>query len=360
MLDLLLKIKCMTFRNTALLFFIFLLLNSCKGLQYYKSGTNPAGVSILLEASPEFYTNTANEDGRIKVCMINHNSLPISFTAWWDDFNLIGTSRFYKKELRSKYVVPENLRSTITIESGDTSVIFDLSIQEFLNDGKSWNYKTKETYGPHMISAKKFYPYIYLSAEIKVKVPNQSDMIKIRSNEQKVIITQATVPTLKNKKSVLSLAADTKIFDIKTKSGNLHFSITNSGGYPIPLFNDPGSVRFKIYSYNANRTAIMFTQYVLNNGKLPVAPVNVEVGKTYSFKVPLDQLLFTETPTKPTYFWSWNKKAPPISPLVYGKKDLAMDVEFWFGIVIDGKEYLSNTEVIKIEGDQKKTKKKRK
>lgn len=349
----------MTFRNTALLFFIFLLLNSCKGLQYYKSGTNPAGVSVLMECPSVFFTNTVSKDS-VKLFLINHNSKDITLGNWINDIVLIGKSRFYQKEITLSVSSFIKANTVSNFKSNDTTYLGAVSIKEVFGSEKNWMFQSKKVWGPHLISAKKFYPYIYLNAELNVKVPNQADIIKVRSSEKKITITQSTIPSLKSKKTILSLTSDTRIFDLKTKTGSLNINITNTGSYPIPLFNDPGSVRFKIYAYNSNRTAIMFTQFVLDNGKLPIAPVNVEVNGNYSLNVPLEQLLFAETLAKPVYFWTWNKKSPPVSPLIYGKKDVAMNVELWFGVVVDGKEYLSNTIIIDIGSDQKKTNKKKK
>ena len=346
----------MTFRNTALIIFIFLLLNSCKGLQYYKSGTNPAGISVLIESPYALLTNEDSRDS-IKLYLVNSNSKDITINNRINDIQLVGRSRFYQKEITLPIATYIESKVVSNFRSGDTVFLGGISMKEIMGQEKNWTYKSQKVFGPHLISAKKFYPYMYIAAELNAKVPNQADVIKIRSDEKKIVITRSYTPSLPNKKTILSLTSDKKQFDIRTQEGNLNISITNTGTYPIPLFNDPGSVRFKIYAYNANRTAIMFTQFVLDNGKLPILPVNIDVNGTYHFTVPLNLLLFSETPSKPLYYWAWNKKSPPVSPLIYGKKDVAMDVEFWFGVVVDGKEYLSNTCVINIGAAPKKTSK---
>jgi hypothetical protein len=346
----------MTFRNTALIIFIFLLLNSCKGLQYYKSGTNPAGISVLMESPSAFFTNEDSKDS-IKLYLVNGNSNDITISNWINDIQLIGRSRFYTKEITLPVAAYIDARIVSNFKSGDTVFLGGISIKKIMGQEKNWTFKTEKVLGPHLVTLKKFYPYMYIMTELNIKVPNQAEIIKIRSEDKKIIITKSYTPSLQNKKTILSLTSDKKQFDLQKKEGNLVINITNTGTYPIPLFNDPGSVRFKIYAYNANRTAIMFTQFVLDNGKLPVSPVNIEVNGNYHLTIPLEQLLFSETPSKPVYYWSWNKKSPPVSPLVYGKKDLAMNVEFWFGVVVDGKEYLSNTLTMDIGAAPKKTSK---
>src|SRR5687768_17564677 len=131
----------MTFRKTASLFFIFLVLLGCKGVQYYQSGTNPAGVSVILKGPDQFYTNTETID-KIVVGVVNHNSQAISLPAWWNDFTMIGQSRFYQKELTMKYNIPENLKAPLKIEAGDTLLLFSVPVQDFLNDQKGWLNKT--------------------------------------------------------------------------------------------------------------------------------------------------------------------------------------------------------------------------
>jgi hypothetical protein len=345
----------MSFRNPASLFFIFFSLLSCKGVQYYQSGTNPAGVSIILKGPDQFYTNTETMD-QVIVGVVNHNSQSITLPAWWTDFTMIGQSRFYQKELTMKYNVPENLKSPLKIEPGDTLLIFSVPVQDFLNDQKSWFNKEKSSLGPHLINPKKTFPYIYLTAELKTNVVNQ-DAIKIRSNTLKINVGKWTEPKLVNKKTELSITSDVASFSTRDKTGNVICKITNTSNYPIPLFNDPGAVRFRIFAYNSNRTSIMYTQYILDNGKLPVDPVSIASKSSYTITVPIQQLLFTERPEGARLFWTWNKKHPPISPLVYGKKDIAMATEFWFGIVVDGQEFLSNTLNLTIDSPNKKTKK---
>lgn len=347
----------MTFRNTALLFIIFLLLNSCKGLQYYKSGTNPAGVSVILQSPSTYYPNSSEKDS-ISFYLVNHNSQEIIIPHWWSDLHLIGQPRFYQKELSIR-PQPLDLKMKATlIAAGDTVLLIKIASQTILGMEKNWLYKTKATLGPHLLSLKKYQPYIYLTAEFNTKIPNQADIIKIRSERIKVNIAQFKEENLKSKKTELGLSSDVSTYDVQNKKGNLFCKIINIGEYPIPLFNDPGSVRFKLYAYNPNRTAIMFTQYVLDNGKLPINPINIGIKENHTITIPLEQVLYSEAPLHAIYYWTWNKKSPPISPLVYGKKDLAMEVEFWFGVVVDGKEFLSNTITLSIVGSNKLSNKK--
>lgn len=338
----------MSFRNTSLLFLIFLLLISCKGLRYYNSTSNPAGIGVIMQSPTTYYTNLQQQDS-ISFYLVNNNSETIVIPHWWSDLVVIGQSRFYPKEITLR-AQPMDLRiKALSIEPKDTVLLIKVPIQYFLNADKNWTYKTKKVNGPHLMSAKKFYPYIYFTAELNSQLTNQNESIKIRSEKTKITLAPFKEQNLKNDKAELGISSDVPFFDTKTKSGNLICKINNLMDLSIPLFIDAGAVRFKLYGYSPNRTAIMHTEFVLNNGKLPVAPLTID-GKTNGvITIPLEQVLFSEPPKVPMYFWTWKKGTPPISPLVYGKKEIGVEVEFWFGIVVDGKEYLSNTVKIQIK-----------
>lgn len=346
----------MTFRNTCLIIFSFLLLSGCKGVQYYRSGTNPAGISILLQGPSIYYYDEFSGD-IINIAIVNHNSEPITIVNWWKDLTIIGQSRFYKKELITKFPQNDPTVDEITIDPNDTLDITFLPTNFLLANKDAWSYKGKPCKSPHLVTSKKTHPYIYLSVEMWAKVVNQEN-IKVRSNSLKINIQKKNTTKITNKKSELSLTCDTKVYNTETKNGNLFCKVTNLSQYPIPLLSDPGSVRFAVYAYNPNRTSVMHTEYILDNGKLPVNPITIPVNSNHTITIPLHQLLFNERPADATLFWTWNKKQPPISPLVYGKTDMAMNTEFWFGIVIDGQEFLSNTIMVNIDSPSKKSIKK--
>jgi hypothetical protein len=346
----------MTFRNIVLLFFVFLAISSCKGLQYYTSGSNPAALSVLLNCPPQFYTNTSTHDS-IAFYLVNHNSAEVAIPHWWTDLYLVGQSRFYKKESSIRVQPADLTLPPLVLQPGDTAHLITVALASLLNNEKNWWYNNQPAWAPHVLGAKKYHPYIYFTAAFTTQVPNQADMIQIRSTQQKINITQLKENRAENKKTILALSSDTKTFLPEQNEGNLFCKITNTGEYPLPLFNDPGSVRFKLYAYNPNRTTTLFTQYVLDNGKLPVLPVAIQPQQSFTLTIPLQQVLYTTPPAKPMYYWTWNKKTPPVSPVVYGKKDLVPEVEFWFGVVVDGKEYLSNTLHLNIQSILKKNKK---
>ena len=351
------EIECMTFRKAVFLFFIFVVLLSCKGLRYYKSGTNPAGVSVILQSPSYYYTNIHQPDS-VGFFLVNHNSQAWTVPHWWSDLVLVGQSRFYNRELLIRPQPNDLKEQPTTIQPGDTVLLIKLPIYALLGSEKSWTYKGKNIWPPHLINAKKFYPYIYFTAEFTTQVPNQADIIKVRSEKIKVTINEFKEPVQKSKKADLSLTSDVRMYNADDKTGHLVCKINNVGDYPIQLFCDPGSVRFKLYAYNPNRTSTMFTQFVLDNGKLPISPVTINGKTSHSIIIPLEQVLFDNPPSHALYYWSWNKKNPPISPLVYGKKDMAMSVEFWFSVVVDGQEIFSNTVQLPILSSNKKTAKK--
>ncbi len=347
----------MTFRNIVLLFLTFLFLTGCKGLSYYNNATNPARLSVIFKSPTHFYTNINQQDS-LAFYLVNHNSQTYIAPHWWTDLWLIGQSRFYPKEILIR-PQPNDLRmKALIIEPNDTVLLIKIPVSQVLGKEKNWLYKSKNVYPPHLITSKKFYSYIYFTAEYTTKIPNQEEVIKIRSGKQKLTINQFKEAELKSKKTILGLSADISSYSLKEKKGTLICSIENISEYPIQLFNDPGSVRFKLYAYNPNRTTMMFTQMVLDNGKLPINPMVINSKATSTLTIPLEQVLFQTAPENPIYYWSWNKKAPPVSPLVYGKKDLAVEVEFWFGIVVDGKEYFSNIIKLPIMPTKKNSSKK--
>jgi hypothetical protein len=348
----------MTFRNIVLLFFTVLVLSSCKGLQYYKSGTNPAGLSVVLTCPSQFYTNAPGPDS-LGFYLVNHNSKQVVVPHWWTDLYLVGQSRFYKKEswIRPQPLDLDLALAPLTIQPGDTVHLITVALKNLLQHEKNWLYKNQPVWGPHLLSAKKYHPYIYLTAAFKTQVPNQADFIQIRSQQHQLNLTTFKEIQAENKKTLLALSSDVKNYSPESGLGNLFCKITNMGAYPIPLFNDPGSVRFKLYAYNPNRTATLFTQYVLDNGQLPVSPVTIQSQQNFTLTIPLQQILFISPSVKSIYYWSWNKNTPPVSPLVYGKNSRVQEVEFWFGVVVDGKEYLSNTLHLDILQPIKKNKK---
>lgn len=332
----------MSFRNTSLLFSIFLLLISCKSIRYYNSSTNPAGLGILMQSPTTYYTNLQQQDS-ISFYLVNYNSETAIIPHWWSDLVVIGQSRFYPKEITLR-PQPLDLRmKALSVEPNDTVLLIKVPIQYFLNAEKNWTYGTKKVNGPHLLSPKTYYPYIYFTAELSSQIVNQNESIKIRSEKTKINLRTYQEDKLKNKTTELGMSSDVKVFDLKSKQGNLLCKINNITDSPIPLFVDAGAAKFKLYGYSPNRTAIMHTEFILDNGKLPVAPVTINGKSNQTISVPLEQVLFSSPPASAMYYWTWNKKNPPISPLVYGKNEIGVEVEFWFGIVVEGKEYLSNT-----------------
>lgn len=343
--------KFFIFKSSPILL-VFLLLTSCKSLRYYNSATNPAGISVIMKSPNTFYTNVEAQDS-LSFYLVNNNSEMVIISHWWSDLFLIGQSRFYTKEI-TICPQPLDLRiKAVSLEPNDTVLLIKVPMKIFLGSDKNWIYKTKNVLGPHLVNQKKFYPYIYYTAELSTKLTNQDEVIKIRSEKIKINIVQFKESTLKIKNIELGISTDVKFFDTDEKKGNLLCKINNLSDYPIPLFIDAGSVKFKLYGYSPNRTAIMFTEFVLDNGKLPVAPVTINSKLSNTFIIPLEQVLFVAPPKSPMYYWSWNKKNPPVSPLVYGKNEVGTEVEFWFGIVVEGKEYFSNTIRLSIQNKKK-------
>lgn len=345
----------MTFRGKALIFFIFLLSVGCKSMSYYPTRNNPANVGLIMECPDFYYYNNPSANDSLKFYLINYNSEEIVVPHWFKDMVMVGQPRFYTKEYSTR-VEPFDLRMpAMVIQPGDTNLICTKSINKLLDrsetkqDAEMWKSNGKVTSPPHKLGKKKYQPYVYLASEFQIKVPNQQDQIKIRTSKQKVVIKKYEEPFLKHKKCKLTLLSSDTYFDPKKPDDYLTCKVENLGEYPINLFKDPGQVRFKLYAYNPNRTSVMHTEFILDNGKLPLQPVTVNKEQARVIRtIPLDQILFKTAPEQTIYYWVWNKKKPPISPLILGKKSLVPEVEFWFSITIDGKEYLSNTVKLKV------------
>lgn len=329
---------------------------SCKGVRYYSNKVNPVGLSIILQSPSVYYYNIDNPDS-IEILLINHNSSSVILPHWWSDVWIAGKSRFYGREIFTR-PQPIDLRiKATTVESGDTVSLIKIPLKQLLGTEKTWIYKNKPHYAPHLITQKSYFPYIQLAAEYRTTIPDQTTSVTIRSAEKKIVITTYNEPVAKSKTVHLSCLVDQSVYNIQQPSGSLTCKINNIGSSSIQLFNDAGSVRFKIYAYNPNRTAIMWTEMVLDNGKLPVTPLVIQSGKQNQISVPMEQLFYINPPDKPIFYWTWKRKRPPVSPLIYGKSDLASETECWFGIVVDGKEYLSNTVYIKFKNQVSKKKK---
>lgn len=319
---------------------------SCKGLQYYENKTNPSGLSILFKSPPIYYYNI-NANDSLEFFIVNHNSAEVILPHWWSDLWLVGKSRFYNTEF---FIRPQPMDLRIqatTVQPNDTVSLIKIPLLQILTMEKNWICHNKPHSGPHYINKKTFQPYIKLMAEYRTMVPNQQEVIKIRSGENTLKISSFSEEMATSKLIGLGLSADYLKYDVNNPTGNLICKINNGGTSNILLFNDAGSVRFKFYAYNPNRTSIMSTEMVLDNGKLPISQLTIQPGQNQQFSIPMEQLFFMVPPAKPIFYWTWKHKKPPISPMIYNKRDLALETECWFGIVSEGKEYLSNT--IKIE-----------
>lgn len=329
-----------------------ILLASCSSRKYFSSVSNPysIGVSILVK-NPAYYLNLKQEDNFAEVYISNHSKTELKIPGNFSQvLRITAFSRFshhqhYANPDISYY--PENNKKTLL--PGDSVVALriplDLLMQE--PNGIGW-YKdevfTKKAISPAFATYKKNQPYCRLRAEFKA-----GDRWII-SKELRINVGHFSYPEKKYKNLTLRIFLHEENFPerLTTHTGILECQVENHTGNNIPLFNDPGSVRFMLYGYSENRTSVMQLSFKVNGNELIQKPLTVHDGSTVTvFSAPVKQILYNN-PDGLDWFWSWNKKNPPVSPAVYNNGKWVNEVELWFGIIANGKEYQSNSLTIPI------------
>lgn len=299
---------------------------------------NPWGLEVIIDASngliqPNYASDT------LWVLVRNNYIHPITLQPLDnnDVFQLKAYPRFYKNKLYN--LRAHTLHSApFTLQPGDVKALGWIKEQELLQ-ATSWkNNKGKSpARTPMMATAKQFQPYIRLIADVKV----QNRLI--RSSEKFLSINPKKPTAEEYKKVVLAISADENKIEVgkKNKENMLRCIIKNTSNYEQHYFENSGSVRFNLYGYSKNRTAVMVLrfkeEYFLRNRMITLKPGE----EKEVFAENLYALFYKEANASIPYYWEWKKKKEPISPLYFSNGKPVYETEVWFGILVDGKEYLS-------------------
>jgi hypothetical protein len=319
------------------------------GKKILYSNKNPWGLEVWLQA-PNYSIDPDKATDTLWILVRNHYTQPITFQSIEGQlFQLRAYPRFYKNK---SYVIQAHANQTtpFTLQSGDIIALGWITEQELLIASNWKNNKgVSPSLSPLLANTKQFQPYFYMMVEVKVQ-----DKF-IRSKENHFSIHQTTIPTETYPKAILSISADEpEIQPGKTKKENiLRCRVKNTGNYDQSYFENTGSVRFNLYGYSKNRTAVMVLrfkeEYFQRDRKIILKPGE----EKEIFAENLYSLFYKEaSPTLP-YYWEWNKKKEPLSPLYFSNGKPAYETEVWFGVVIDGREYLSPSYTIQVIQEKK-------
>lgn len=306
-------------------FLVIFLFCSCRTQKYYLSDQNPSSISIEL----------LSKNDSLSLVVGNNGQSPIKAIDFIKDLKLILTPRFYKQEyILEGFSIDLNTIPS-TIQPKHKYTIKTIAINQLFDSNTL--YKSKNKVQKIKLKSQ---PYVYVRGSIQSMVNTNS--IEIRSKPVKLITPNVTKQKPSKSKYDLVISSTEKEVNSKNIQGKITCLVKNNSTYPIYLFQDIGSVRFKFYAYNPNRTAIMNSEFKLVDNKLPISSLTISPNdEKVVYTINYSELFFKEN--SDILYWSWSKKNPPISPLVYNDKKLVPNIELWFGIVVDGKEYLSNT-----------------
>jgi|GEM_PF-3667072 len=319
-----------------------LLLASCRERRYYASVSNPYSLGLKISAERhEFYNNIKNE-GTVAFYLVNYSGE--AFNVPKDPgqaFRIAGYPRFSNTARYYRAGNPDWKSAGTSIPPGDSVLILVVTAGKLLGAGSAWfrepGFK-KPALSPLYSSAKQNFPYGRIQLQMK------AGERWIISPEVKIVTGKYVENTAVSRKAELtiSVSGQEKYHADGQNNGMLECKVKNTGEYNIELFSNPGSTRFNLYGYSPNRTSVMKLEFRLSGSRLPFPPKTIKPGESVSvFQAALDDLLYIATTDQPWY-WTWNKKFPPVSPLVYKNGKPSSEVEFWFGIIVDGKEILSN------------------
>lgn len=305
---------------------------------------NPWGLEVMIYAAdgtirPDTPTDT------LWVLVRNHYNQSVTLQPIGNEvFQLKSYPRFYKNKV---YLLQAHALHTtpFILQQGDVKALGWITEQELMQAAPWKNSKgNSPARSPMMATAKQFQPYIRVMAEVKVQ-----DRL-IRSSEKFFSIDQKKPAAEEYKKVVLSISADENVIQIekKNKENMLRCRIKNTSNYDQHFFENAGSVRFNLYGYSKNRTAVMVLrfkeEYFLRNRKITLKPGE----EKEVFAENLYTLFYKEASANIPYYWEWNKKKEPVSPLYFSNGKPAYETEVWFGAVVDGKEYLSPSFTLRV------------
>lgn len=316
--------------------------STAKKTQY--SLKNPWGLEVMIHAA-DGTIRPDNATDTLWVLVRNHYTQPVTLQpAGSDVFQMKAYPRFYKNNLFT--LQAHALHSApFMLQPGDVKALGWITEQELMLAASWKNSKGQSpARSPMMATTKQFQPYIRMMADVKVQ-----DRL-IRSAEKFFSINPTKPAAEEYKKVVLTISADEDEIQAgkKNKENMLRCRIKNTGNYDQHYFENTGSVRFNLYGYSKNRTSVMVLrfkeEYFLRNRKITLKPGE----EKEVFAENLYTLFYKEASASIPYYWEWNKKKEPLSPLYFSNGKPAYETEVWFGAVVDGKEYLSPSFTLRV------------
>lgn len=323
---------------------IIILFSSCTAKRNtYFSYRNPwnVGLHVRFAKGPISIKRTDS----LHVVLHNNGTNALQAEPFGQDgfVRFVAYPRFYRAKKAFLFPVFNELIKS-SLAPGDSIIICSIPIHRlFASDG--WKNKKNIALRKAIpYAGRTQHPYITIGAEIiyKGKI--------ISSKPHQLPVGEAVYPTKQYKKADLVLMVDAD--EWKKKSPNVPIPITckvkNKTRYDMVFFEHAGSVRFNLYGYGKNRTSNLVLRfkdsYFVQSRKVVIAPGE---EKTV-FADDLSKLFFKEATSDQLWYWEWNKKKEAVSPLYLADGNHVYETEIWFGVVIDGKEYLSEIKRIRV------------
>lgn len=331
-------------KNHFYLLLSLLIIFACRSNKYYASVKNPfsIGLKVFCE-EPVFYTNDSSSEKKVQFYLYNFSNSEFVLPQNMNEvFQITGFSRFNQHPFYCSFQQKWNPELTNQkLPSNDSILIIEIDLYDLLQIQSETIWykdqgKTKKVKSPAYVTKTNTQPYCRIRGEYKA-----GDRW-IVSNELIISVGKK----IENKQNYKNL--ELKIAQVSDKKDpnilpKITCSVFNNTGNEIPLFNDPGSVRFILYGYSKNRTSVMKLLFKQSGNSLNIKPVTVKNAENkIIFEADVEDLLLMKNHHS-DWYWSWNKKNPPVSPALLKNGKKVKEVELWFGIIVNGKEYQSNT-----------------
>lgn len=339
-------------KNQFYLLSSLLIIFACNSTKYYASVKNPFSIGLKAFCEePVFFTNESSTEKKVHFYLYNYSNSEFVLPQNMDEvFQITGFSRFNQQPFYCSFQQKWNpVLTNHKLPSNDSILILETNLYDLLQIQSEtiWyrnQEKTKKVKSPAYVTKTNTQPYCRIRGEYKA-----GDRWII-SNELTIRIGEKIEnrQNYKNLGLIIAQVADKKATNILPK---IICSVYNTTGNDIPLFNDPGSVRFILYGYSKNRTSVMKLQFKQSGNSLNIQPITVKNSENkIIFEANVEDLLLMKN-NNTDWYWSWNKKNPPISPAILNNGKKVKEVELWFGIIVNGKEYQSNTIKVSINHD---------
>lgn len=352
-------------KHHRLLGILTLLLFSChSGKRIYQSTSNPYGIGFRLEAeSHAFYTNRPQTENTFRLYLVNRSGNEYTIPAnLGEKLQFNGYRRFYQRPYYSAtdpFMLPGTAGTKVA--DGDSVLVLSGDLHALLSRQDAW-YRdpvhSRNSLSPVYINRKKTDDY----ARIRVAWTAEEDLT-ILSNTLRIQAGPFTenIRTTSTAALIFTLIDQPPVFYTDSiNPGILDCTVENKSKDDIQLFMDAGAVRFAIYAYSGNRTSVMKLAFKISGQHIVMNKVVIHPGERKSiFQAQLRDILYTDGSGYPWY-WTWNKKKQPTSPLKFDNGLWVNDVELWFGIVAEGREILSDPIRLEVKHPMRKIKRRQK